>query len=323
MKFVQSIAFALTGFLMVPAFSQAANDWPNKPVRIVVSTAPGGGADVTARLLAPELTQSLGQSVVVENRPGASGTIAGETVARQPADGYTLLFDITTISVNPSLLPQMSYRPLTDLAPIAQVIQAPNVLVVHPSVPVSTLQEFIAYAKARNGELAFASSGNGSSQHLAAALFMERTGIKMNHVPYKGGGPALNDVIAGHVPVFFAFLSSAAPHIKAGRLKPIAVTGNQRSAMLPEVPTVIEAGLPGYEIYDFNGLFAPAGTPTAVLDKIQRAVAAALASPRVKSQLDSIGAEPVGSTPAAFTAFLHKQTERWAEVVKRAGITVE
>ena len=303
--------------------SGAQAQYPERPIRIVVSTSPGGGADVTARLLAPGLSEKLGKSVIVENRPGASGMIAGDYVARQPADGYTFLFDITTFAVNPSLYKEMPYKPLVDLVPVTQIIQAPNVLVVHPSIPVNTVQEFIAYVKSKNGDLAYASSGNGSAQHLAAELFKERTGVQMIHVPYKGGGPALSDVMAGHVPAFFAFLSSAAPHIKSGRLKAIAVTGKTRSALLPDIPTIAESGLPGYEVYDFNGLFAPAGTPRAAIERVQRDLAATLSIPSVRAQLDAIGAEPLGSTPDAFEAFLRSEIAKWGDVIKKAGVKVE
>lgn len=309
--------------VLLPLAASAEAPYPSRPLRIIVSTSPGGGADVTARLLAPRLSGALGQNVIVENRPGASGMIAGEYVTRQPADGYTLLLDITTHAVNPALHPRMPFVTLKDLAPVTQIIRAPNVLVVHPSVPVVSVREFIDYAKSRPGGLAYASSGNGSSQHLAAELFRMRTGIELTHVPYKGGGPALADVVAGHVPVFFAFLSSAAPHIKAGRLKPIAVTGSGRAPSMPSTPTVAESGLPGYEIYDFNGLFAPASTPAKVIERIQAEVGRALALPEVRGQLAAIGAEPVGNTPQQFEAFLRAEIGKWSRVVTEAGIKVD
>ncbi|NYT82747.1 tripartite tricarboxylate transporter substrate binding protein [Alcaligenaceae bacterium] len=322
---MSSICRYVSAFLgsLAIAGSAAHAQYPDKPIRIVVSTSPGGGADVTARLLAPGLGERLGQQVIVENRPGASGMIAGEYVARQPADGYTFLFDITTFAVNPSLYPKMSYSPLKDLVPVTQIIQAPNVLSVNPSLPVSNVKEFMAYAKGKKGNLAYASSGNGSAQHLAAEMFKDRTGIEMVHVPYKGGGPALTDVMAGHVPVFFAFLSSAAPHIKEGRLKALAVTGSTRSKLLPDVPTLDESGLPGFEVYDFNGLFAPAGTSPEIINRVQRELAATLKSPKVKAQFDAIGAEPLGSTPEEFDAFLRAEIKKWQEVVTKAGIKAE
>ena len=297
--------------------------YPNRPIRMILSTAPGGGADVTARLIAPRLTESLGQSVVVENRPGASGMIAGEYVARQPGDGYTVLLDITTHVVNPGLYAKLPYEPIRDLVPVTQIIQAPNVLVVHPSLAVSSVKDLIDLAKSKAGGLAYASSGNGSSQHLAAEMFRQRTGVEMIHVPYKGGGPALADVVAGQVPVFFAFLSSAAPHIRAGKLRALAVTGNRRAPSLPEIPTVAEAGLAGYEIYDFNGLFVPAGTPAEAIGRLQREVARVLAQPEVRERLAALGAEPVGSTPQAFEAFLRAEIAKWTKVVREAGIKVD
>ncbi|HEY9279033.1 MAG TPA: tripartite tricarboxylate transporter substrate binding protein [Eoetvoesiella sp.] len=313
----------LCAALAVVGSSPVLAAYPDKPIHLVVSTSPGGGADVTARLLVPELSKRLGQTIIVDNKPGASGMIAGKYVADQRADGYTYLFDITTAAVNPSLYANMPYTPLKDLVPVTQVLQAPNVLVVNPSVPVSTVQEFIAYAKSKNGDLAYASSGNGSAQHLAGEMFKDRTGIKMTHVPYKGGGPALADVVAGHVPVFFAFLASAAPHIKAGRLKAIALAGNARSPLLPDVPTIAESGLPGFEVYDFNGFFAPAGTPPEAINRMQRDLAATLATPTVRAQLEALGAEPVGNTPQEFESFLRNEIKKWGEVIKKANIKIE
>jgi tripartite-type tricarboxylate transporter receptor subunit TctC len=306
------------------AFAATAHaQYPNRPVRMILSTSPGGGADVTARLLAPKLSEALGQNVIVENRPGASGMIAGEYVARQPADGYTILLDITTHAVNPALYSKMPYEPLKDLVPVTQIMQAPNVLVVHPSVPVASVKDFIAYVKSKPGGIAFASSGNGSAQHLAAEMFRMRTGIEMVHVPYKGGGPALADVVAGQVPAFFALLSSATPHIKSGRLKPIAVTGSQRAASMPELPSIAESGLPGYEIYDFNGLFFPARTPAEVIQRWQREVVRALSLPDVRQRFADLGTEVVGSTPQAFDAFLRAEITKWTQVVKEAGVKVD
>ena len=307
--------------LVVAASAQA--QYPNKPIRMILSTSPGGGADVTARLLAPRLSEAFAQNVIVENRPGASGMIAGEFVARQPADGYTILLDITTHAVNPALYAKMPYEPLKDLVPVTQVMQAPNVLVVHPSIPVASVKEFIVYAKSKGGGLAYASSGNGSAQHLAAEMFKMRTGIDMVHVPYKGGGPALADVVAGQVPVFFALLSSATPHIRAGRLNPIAVTGSARAESMPELPTIAESGLPGYEIYDFNGLYFPARTPAEIIQRWQREVARVLSIPEVRERFAALGTEPVGSTPQAFEAFLRSEITKWAQLVKDANIRVE
>lgn len=319
------VALYATAIVFGPV-SPSLAAYPEKPIQIVVSTSPGGGADVTARLVVPELTRLLGQQIVVDNKPGASGMIAGGYVAKQPADGYTYLFDITSFAVNPSLYSQMTFDPVKDLVPVTQFVQAPNVLVVHPSVPVSNLHEFIEYAKSSNGQLAVASSGNGTSQHLTAEMFMARTGVKLVHVPYKGGGPALSDVMAGHVPAFFAFLSSAAPHIQAGRLKAIAITGSKRSPLLPDVPTVAESGisdLNGFEAYDFNGLYAPAGTPKDVIKKMQEAVASALKSEKARQQLESLGAEIIASTPEEFEQFIRAQMEQWGNVVKTAGVKVE
>ena len=323
MEMIRRFALMACAAVTVGTMGAAQAEYPDRPIRMVVSTSPGGGADVTARLFTPELSRRLGQQVIVENKPGASGMIAGSYVASQPADGYTLLFDITSFAVNPSLYPNMTYDSLSDLVPVTQIVQAANVLVVHPSIPVATVEEFIEYAKSKNGDLAYASSGNGTAQHLTAEMFIQRTGVKMVHVPYKGGGPALSDVMAGHVPAFFAFLTSAAPHIKEGRLKAIAVTGKSRSPLLPDVPTISESGLPGFEAYDFNGLYAPSSTPSEVVQRIQEEVAATLREPKVKSHLESLGAEVVGSSPKDFDRFLRAEMDKWGQVVKSAGVTVE
>ncbi len=324
MKFRLLQLVLLPGLAALPGIA-AAQAFPSKPIRLVVSTAPGGGGDVTARLLSPRLSEGLGQNVLVENRAGGSGLIAGEYVSRQPADGHTVLLDITSHAVNPALVLKMPYEPLRDLLPVTQVIRAPNVLVVHPSVPATTTAEFIAWAGAQPGGVSVASSGNGSAQHLAMEMFRQRTRLTMVHVPYKGGGPALADVVAGQVPAFFAFLSSAAPHIRAGKLRAIAVTTPQRAQAMPEVPSVAESGgaLAGFEIYDFNGLFVPGGTPPEVVARIQREVARVLAMPEVRERLAAIGAEPLGSTPAEFTAFLRREIERFRVIVREAGIKAE
>ena len=300
-----------------------AADYPTHPVTIVVSTSPGGGADTTMRLLAPRLAQHLGQSVIVENKPGASGMIAGGYVARSAPDGYTLLMDITTFAVNPALHKKMQYRPLKDLTPITEIVRSANVLVVNPKVPVKTLGEFIKYAKQQDGRLSYASSGIGSSQHLAMEMFKHEVHIQLTHVPYKGGGPAMSDLLAGHVQSYFAFIPTAADHIKQGRLRPLATTGERRSALLPDVPTIAESGFPGFQSYDWNGLFAPAGTPPAVVERISHAVKAVLEEPQIQARLKDLGLELVGSTPADFRNFLVEQIKQSKDTVKKSNITLE
>lgn len=293
------------------------------PVRVILSTPPGGGADVTTRLIAPLVSERLGQSLVIESRPGGSGLIAGGYVAQQQPDGHTFLVDIATHSVNPVLGRAMPYTVLEDLLPVTQVIRGANVLVVHPSLPVSGLAEFVAYARDRPGALSYASSGNGSAQHLAMEIFKAAAGIELTHVPYRGGGPALLDLMASHVSAYFAFIPSAAQHIREGRLKALATTGSARAPAFPDLPTIAEGGYPDFESYDWNGIFAPARTPAPAIRQLQAAVAAALAAPEIRARIGALGIEPVGSTPEAFRVMLVRELAKWGEVVRRLGITVD
>jgi tripartite-type tricarboxylate transporter receptor subunit TctC len=294
-----------------------------RPVRFVLSTSPGGGADVTMRLIAPHLTERLGQSAVIESRPGGSGLIAGGLVAREAPDGYTFLVDIATYSVNPALGRAMPYKVLEDLVPVTQIIRGANALVLHPSVPANTLAEFIAYAKQKRGELSYASSGNGSAQHLAMEIFKERAGLEMTHVPYRGGGPALVDLMAGHVQCYFAFIPSAIQHIREGRIKAVATTGSHRAPAFPALPTIAESGFDGFESYDWNGIFAPARTPEPMISALQAAVAGAIAVPEVRTRILDIGIEPVGSTAEEFRSFVRREIATWSGVVQRLGITAD
>jgi tripartite-type tricarboxylate transporter receptor subunit TctC len=292
-----------------------------RPIRLVLSTSPGGGADVTARLIAPRITEILGQSIVIESRAGGSGLIAGGFVAQQPADGHTFLFDITTHAVNPVLGRPMPYRVLEDLVPVTQVSRAANALAVHPSTPVNSVAEYVAHVKARQGTLSYASSGNGSAQHLGMEIFNAAAGLEMTHVPYRGGGPAIVDLMAGHVFSCFAFLPSSTPHIRERRMKALATTGSSRSASFPDLPTIAESGYPGFENYDWNGIFAPAGTPGPMIRQMQAAVAAALSAPDIRARFAELGNEPVGSTPEAFRDFLTSEMAKYGEIVRKNGIT--
>jgi tripartite-type tricarboxylate transporter receptor subunit TctC len=294
-----------------------------RPVRFVLSTSPGGGADVTMRLISPHLTERLGQPVVIDSKPGGSGLIAGGLVAREAPDGHTFLVDIATYSVNPALGRAMPYKVLEDLVPVTQIIRGANALALHPSVPANTLAEFIAYAKQKRGELSYASSGNGSAQHLAMEIFKERAGLEMTHVPYRGGGPALVDLMAGHVQCYFAFIPSAIQHIREGRIKAVATTGSSRAPAFPALPTIAESGFDGFESYDWNGVFAPARTPEPMMRALQAAVAGAIAVPEVRARILDIGIEPVGSTPEEFRAFLEREIATWTAVVQRLGITAD
>ena len=306
------------------AATATAQTYPNKPVRLVVPFPPGGVADLIARPLAEKLSGTLGQPVVVDNRGGATGTIGAAAVATAPADGYTLLLGTTNeIAMSPTLYKSLPYDPTKAFAAVAVVAEFPNVLVVGPSVKANSLKELIALAKATPGKLTFASSGAGSTNHLTAELFKSIAGVEVIHVPYKGGGPALNDLLGGHVDAMFATLPSAIAHIKAGKLKALAVTGERRSRALPDVPTATEAGAPGLVVTTWNGILAPAGTPPAVLERLQRDVTAAANSPEIKERYASVGAESMTLTSEQFANTIQKDYARWAQVIKQAGITAE
>ena len=276
-----------------------------------------------ARLIAPRLGEALGQPVLVENRGGASGTIAAELVAKSAPDGATLMLDATAFAVNQSLYPKLPYDPEKSFAPITLLALFPNMVVVHPSYPVSSVRELIAKIKAEPGKIAFASSGNGSAQHLAAELFRQRAGLDMVHVPYKGGGPALIDVMGGQVPIYFANMASALPHVKNGKLKALAVTGAQRSPAAPELPTVAESGMPGYQVYEWNAIFAPAGTPPAIINRLQAEIAKVVKIQEVRERMLALGGEIVASSPADLAVWVREQSASWSRVVKAGNIKLE
>ena len=306
------------------AFSAQAADYPEKPIRLLVPAAPGGGADFVARILGVKLTEALGQTVVVENRAGASGTIAADNAAKSTADGYTLLMgQSTSVVIAPHLYKKLGYDTLRDLAPVTLVAQVPNILVVHPSVPARTVSEFIALARAQPELLNYGSSGNGAPSHLAGEMFKSATGVKMVHVPYKGAGLAVNGLIAGEIQVMFAPIVAVLPQVKAGRLRALAVTSAARSAAAPELPTLAESGLPGYEISSWFGLFAPANTPAPVIERLYRETAKALQSPDVRERFAREGAEPVGSSPADFTGYVRAEYAKYTRIVRDSGIKAD
>jgi tripartite-type tricarboxylate transporter receptor subunit TctC len=319
-----TILSVFAGFLALHAVPQAAaQDYPERRVDVVVGFSPGGGTDLTARLISKHLEARLGQAFVVENRTGASGTIAAQAVANAEPDGYTILFIPIAHAANAGIRKNIPYDTVEDFAPISLIGSAPSAILVNPSVPGETLEEFIAAAKERPGEFDYASSGHGSSAHLAAALFALEAGVELGHIPYKGGGEALTGLLSGEVDLHIASVPSAVSHIEAGGVKVLAVTSRTRSSALPDVPTAIEAGLPGYEYGGWYGLVAPAGTPDEVVQKIAGEIDGILQEPEVVEFMKSSGAEPIGSSPAEFKEFLRAEVEKWRRVAEAAGIQEE
>ena len=320
------ITAAAVAFAPLPALAQSA--WPNKPVRIVVPFAPAGTTDILARALAPELSRAFGQPFIIENKPGAGGNLGADLVAKS-GDGHTLLMGTEgTHAINPALYARMPYDHVKDFVPVTLVAGVPNVLVMNPAkaeaLGIKSVPDLIRVAKASPGKLNMASSGNGTSIHLAGELFKSMTGTYLVHFPYRGSGPALLDLIGGNMDLMFDNLPSAMPHIKAGKIKALAVTSAERSAALPELPTVAEAGpLKGFEASSWFGLLAPAGTPAEVVNRLQQETAKALATPALKERLQAQGAVPSGMSPADFTKFIAAETKKWAAVVKASGATVD
>jgi tripartite-type tricarboxylate transporter receptor subunit TctC len=316
-----SIILATLAVVCAPAWAQT---YPTKPVRLVLPYPPGGGSDTIARPLAQRLTESLGQQVVVDNRGGGSGSIGMEHAAKAPADGYTIVMALTAqLAVNPSLFRKLPYDPVEDFAPITLLAQGPYVLAVHPSVPAKNVKELIALARKRPNDLAYASSGNGSGGHLAAELLKSMTGIKMLHVPYKGGGPALVDLIAGQVQVLFTTWASGRGHIQSGRIRALAVSTAKRPKAIPNLPTVAESGVPGYDAGVWYALLAPAGTPAAIVDRLNREVRTVLERPDYSKLLQDSAIDPVGSTPAELGAYIRSEGAKWAKVVRDAGVHID
>ena len=315
---------AVAIFALAGTVQAQANDYPAKPIRLVVPAAPGGGADFLARIVGVKLGELVGQSVVVENRAGASGTIAADGTAKSAGDGYTVLMgQSTSIVIAPQLYPKLPYDTLRDLKPVTLVAEVPNVMVVHPSVPANTVKELIALAKAKPEMLNFGSSGNGAPSHLAGEMFKSATGTRLVHVPYKGAGPAVNALIAGEIQVMFAPIVAVLPQVKSGRLRALGVTSAKRSAAAPDLPTLAEAGLAGYEISSWFGLFVPASTPAAVVDKLFKETTRVLKSPDVIERFAKEGAEPVGSTPADFNNYVRTEFVKYNKVIKDNGIKAD
>jgi len=301
-----------------------AQDYPAKPVRIIVPFSPGGLADNSTRAMSDRLAARLGQQVIVENRPGASGNIGTQAVAQAPPDGYTLLlgFDGTMV-INPHVFPKLPWDTLKDFAPVTKLGDVTMILVAHPSVPAKNLAEFIALAKAKPQKFSYGTSGTGGTPHLAGELLKQRTGIAMEHVPYKGGGQAIIDVVGGQIPLVFTAIATAQQYVKGGRLTGLGVPSAKRSPALPDVPTFIESGLPGFEVYSWVGILAPVKTPRPIIDKLQKDIAAALREQDVRERYAALGIEPVGNTPEQFGEQIRADLARWEKVVKEANIRLE
>jgi len=300
-----------------------AQAYPAKPIRWISPWPAGGANDIFSRAIGQRIGESLGQQVLVDNRPGAAGTIGSDIAAKAPADGYTLVMGSSpTHAIAPALYPALPYDPLRDFSAVTLVGSVPNVLVLHPSVPAKTVKEFIAVAKARPGKLNFASTGNGTSQHLSAELFKFMAGLDMVHIPYKGTAPALTELVAGQVDLAFENMPALIPHIQAGRLRALAVTTTKRSAVMPELPTIAEAALPGYDASVWFGVFAPAGTPRPVIDRLHGEILKALQTQDLKSRMIGMGTDVSGMGPDDFSAYVRKEIPKWANLVKAAGVKV-
>ncbi len=322
LRLAACIALAAAG-LVIPLADAAAQAWPTKSVRMVVPFPAGGSADTLSRLLSQKLSERLGQPFVSDNRPGAGGNIGTDLVAKSAPDGYTFLMGVSSIAIAPSLYPNLSWDPVKDFTPVVLVASTPNILVVHPSVAANSVQELVALAKSKPGQLNYASGGNGATNHLAGELFKRMTGTEIVHIPYRGNPLAVIDVLNGQVAMMFDFMITSLPHVKAGKLRPLAVTGNKRSPQVPDLPTVAEAGVPGYEASTWFAVMAPAGTPAEVIAKLNAEVNAVLRMQDVRERLDTLGAEPMGGTPADVAALIRIDLPKWAEVVKAASIKIE
>ena len=315
------LTFSIT-LMILGAHAASAQNYPSKPVRIVVPFPPGGSADTVARVIAQKLGPALGQQVVVDNRGGAAGIIGAEHVAKSAPDGYTLLDAASSQAVNPALR-KLPFDTLKDFTPITMLFVAPNVLVAHPSLPVNSIADLIRLAKAHAAQITYASAGTGSAPHMAGELFNYLTKVNLTHVPYKGGGPAIADLMGGHVQLSFLNIGTSLPYIKNGKLKGIAVTSAKRSRSAPQFPTIAESGVPGYELFEWNALFAPAGTPAEIVAQLNTEVLKVLAAPDVQERLFQLGTEPAGGTPEQLGSYIRREVAKWDKVVKAMGIKAD
>ncbi|BFO57182.1 tripartite tricarboxylate transporter substrate binding protein [Acidovorax sacchari] len=321
--FRRGLLAAAAACALLPGLS-AAQAFPSKPITIIVPFAAGGTTDILARIIAQGMGAELGQSVVVDNRAGAGGNIGGQVAARAPADGYTLFMGtVGTHAINASLYKKMPFDPIKDFAPLTRVANVPNLLVANPAQPFKTVPELIAYAKANPGKINFGSSGSGSSIHLSGELFKSMAKVDMQHVPYKGSAPAVTDLLGNQIAIMFDNMPSAIQHVRSGKLRAIAVTTAKRSPELPDVPTIAEAGVPGYEATSWFGMFAPAATPAPVVAQLNATIVKVLAQPDIKKKLAEQGAEAAGETPAQFADFIQKESVKWGKVVKESGASVD
>ena len=321
-KSARLFAVCLAGLTLAGIGNTLAQDYPTRPIRWIVPYPPGGATDITARIVGAWLSERLGQQVIIENKPGAGNNIGTETAINSPPDGYTLLLVNPANAINATLYPKLSFNFLRDVAPIAGIMRVPNVMEVNPQVPAKTVAEFIAYAKANPGKINWATSGNGTSVHLSGELFKMMTGVQLTHIPYKGSAPALTDLLAGTVDVIFDNMPPSLPHIRAGKLRALAVTTNVRSEALPDVPTVGEA-VPGYEASAFFGMAAPKGTPPAIIERLNKEINAGLADPKIKARLAELGGMLTPGTPEDFGKLVAGETEKWAKVIKTGGVALE
>jgi tripartite-type tricarboxylate transporter receptor subunit TctC len=306
-----------------PASAQLPDLWPARPIRLILPFPPGGGTDILGRLIAERLTANLGQPVVTENRGGAGGNVGAEAAAKSAPDGYTIVLVAPSLAISPSLYSKLNYDPVRDFAPVSLVATVPNVMVTHPEVPAATLAEFIRLAKSKPGEMNFGSGGSGTSNHLAGELFNIVAGVKLVHVPYKGVNLAMNDVLSGRIQLVFIGIPAAAPHIKAGRLRALALVAPRRSPVLPEVPTVAEAGLRDFDVTTWYGILAPAGTPRPVVERLNTELARVMHAPEMKERLAAMATDPVTSTPEEFGDYIKREIAKWGEVVRKAGLKAD
>jgi tripartite-type tricarboxylate transporter receptor subunit TctC len=314
---------AAAASLSLVAASAAAQTWPTQPIRIIVGYPAGGASDVAARLVGQKISERLGQPVVIDNRPGAAGNLGADIAAKAAPDGYTLLLGTISLSVNPSLYPKMTYDPVKDLTPISMISSTPFLLVVNPHAPYPTAKALLDAARTGKGRIDYATAGNGSGSHLFTELLSSTAGVKLNHVPYKGAAPAMNDVLGNQVPVTFDNIITTLPLVKAGKLRALAVSTGQRSKVAPDIPTLAESGVPGFDATAWFGLFAPAGTPREIIQRLNREVAVAVKDPTVSEKLLQLGAEPVSTTPEQFDTFFRGEVAKWGKVVRQSRITVD